>query len=96
MEERLGDRVRHTRERYGMPAAELARRVGISRRQIYMIETGKTPDPGALTVMAIADALGVTTDFLLKGRRRTRHRTVEEDDTPPAEHQETRKAAPVG
>src|SRR5438309_1866235 len=72
MEERLGDRVRATRERYGMPAAELARRVGISRNQLYMIESNKTPDPGALTVMAIADVLGVSTDFLLKGRRRTR------------------------
>ena len=74
MEERLGDRVRATRERYGMPAAELARRVGISRNQLYMIESNKTPDPGALTVMAIADVLGVSTDFLLKGRRRTRRR----------------------
>jgi len=96
MEERLGDRVRATRERYGMPAAELARRVGISRNQLYMIESNKTPDPGALTVMAIADVLGVSTDFLLKGRRRTRRRSLEEDDTSPAEHQGTRKAAPVG
>jgi transcriptional regulator with XRE-family HTH domain len=77
MEERLGDRIRAVRKRYGMPAAELARRVEITRQQLYMIESGKTPDPGALTVMRISDALGVTTDFLLKGRRKAR-RTEEE------------------
>jgi transcriptional regulator with XRE-family HTH domain len=96
MEERLGDRIRATRERYGMPAAELARRVGISRNQLYMIESNKTPDPGALTVMAIADVLGVSTDFLLKGRRRTRRRSLEEDDTAPTESQGRGTAAPVG
>jgi len=38
MEEQLGDRVRKTRERYGMTAAELARRVEISRQQLYMAQ----------------------------------------------------------
>jgi transcriptional regulator with XRE-family HTH domain len=95
MEERLGDRIRATRERYGMPAAELARRVGISRNQLYMIESNKTPDPGALTVMAIAEVLGVSTDFLLKGRRRTRRRSLEEDDPSPTTHQGTLTATPV-
>lgn len=69
MNERLGDRVRAERERYGISATLLAERVGITRQQLYMIETSKTLDPGALTVMAIADCLGVTIDYLLKGRR---------------------------
>ena len=42
MEERLGDRIRTLRERVGMPGAELARRVNITRQQLYMIETHKT------------------------------------------------------
>lgn len=75
MDERLGDRIRTMRERYGMPAATLAKRVGISRQQLYMIETNKTEDPGALTILRIADALGVSTDFLLKGSRKTRRLT---------------------
>ena len=97
MEERLGDRVRKTRERYGMAAAELARRVEISRNQLYMIESNKTPDPGALTVVAIAEVLGVSTDFLLTGKRPTRRSKLEEaDPTPPTKRPRPRTAAPVG
>jgi DNA-binding XRE family transcriptional regulator len=97
MEDRLGDRVRKTRERYGMAAAELARRVGISRNQLYMIESNKTPDPGALTIVAIAEILGVSTDFLLTGKRMTRRSKLEEDvPAPPQKRPRTRKAAPVG
>jgi transcriptional regulator with XRE-family HTH domain len=84
MDERLGDRIRAVRERYGMPGAVLAKRVGISRQQLYMIETNKTEDPGALTVLRIADALGVSTDFLLKGKRKTR-RLTEDVEILPAE-----------
>jgi Predicted transcriptional regulators len=94
MEDRLGDRVRKTRERYGMAAAELARRVEISRNQLYMIENNKTPDPGALTVMAIAEVLGVSTDFLLTGKRTTRRSKLEEGHNP-SRRQRTRKVAPV-
>ena len=97
MEDRLGDRVRKTREHYGMPAAELARRVDISRNQLYMIESNKTPDPGALTVVAIAEVLGVSTDFLLTGKRMTRRSKLEEDDpTTPPKRPRSRKAAPIG
>jgi|RhiMetdeSRZDD1v2_1073273.scaffolds.fasta_scaffold553667_3 transcriptional regulator with XRE-family HTH domain len=79
MEERLGDRIRALRERYGVPAAELARRVDITRQQLYMIETGKTTDPGVGTIVRIADHFGVTTDFLLKGRRKVRSKEVQEE-----------------
>ena len=48
MEERLGDRIRALRKRVGMPGAELARRVRITRQQLYMIETHKTGDPARL------------------------------------------------
>ena len=65
MPEPLGTRVRQARKRYGMSAAELARRVAITRQQIYMIESNKSPDPGVLTVKAIADVLGVSVDSLL-------------------------------
>ena len=94
MEERLGDRVRKTRERYGMAAAELARRVDISRNQLYMIESNKTSDPGALTVMAIAEVVGVSTDFLLTGKRTTRRSKLEEDNKLP-QRSRSGKATPV-
>jgi transcriptional regulator with XRE-family HTH domain len=62
-----------------MSAAELARRIGVTRQQLSMIESNKTPNPGALTVKAIAEALDVSTDFLL-GRRSGRRRPLDEDE----------------
>jgi transcriptional regulator with XRE-family HTH domain len=82
MDEQLGDRIRAMRERYGMPASVLAKRVGISRQQLHMIEGNKTLDPGALTVLRIADALGVSTDYLLKGKRKTRRLTDDVESEP--------------
>jgi transcriptional regulator with XRE-family HTH domain len=70
--ERLGDRIKAIRERYGMTTAALAKRVGISRQQLYFIERNKTLDPGALTVLKIAEQLGVSTDYLLKGTRKVK------------------------
>jgi transcriptional regulator with XRE-family HTH domain len=61
----LGDRVRKAREDYGMSAAELARRAGITRQQVYMIESNRTPDPGVLKIKAIAQTLRVSVDYLL-------------------------------
>jgi transcriptional regulator with XRE-family HTH domain len=65
MTEKLGERIRKARERYGMSQAELARRIHISKNSMNMIESGKTPDPSALKVKAIADTLRVSTDYLL-------------------------------
>ena len=84
MATQLGDRIRAMRERYGMPAAVLAKRVGISRQQLYAIEGNETTNPGALTVLAIAEALGVSTDYLLKGKRKTR-RLTDDVELEPAE-----------
>jgi len=65
MAERLGDRIRKARERYGMSQAELARRIGVSKNTMNLIEASKTPDPAASKVKAIADVLRVSTDYLL-------------------------------
>jgi transcriptional regulator with XRE-family HTH domain len=70
------------RERYGMPAAVLAKRVGISRQQLYAIESNETENPGALTVLRIADALGVSTDYVLKGKRKTKRLTDDVETFP--------------
>jgi transcriptional regulator with XRE-family HTH domain len=63
MAERLGDRVRKARERYGMSQAELA--IGVSKNTMNLIESSKTPDPAASKVEAIADVLQVRADYLL-------------------------------
>jgi transcriptional regulator with XRE-family HTH domain len=65
MAERLGDRIRKARERYGMSQAELARRIGVSKNTMNLIESSKTPDPAASKVRAIADVLKVSADYLL-------------------------------
>jgi len=65
MEEKLGDRIRKTREGCGMSAKFLAGKAEITRQQLYMIENNKTPDPGVLTIQAIADVLRVSVDALL-------------------------------
>ena len=61
----LASRVRTARVRYGMSQAELARRIGVSKNTMNHIESGKTPDPAASRIKAIADVLGVSTDYLL-------------------------------
>jgi transcriptional regulator with XRE-family HTH domain len=66
MARKLGDRIRKAREDYGMSATLLAERAGITRQQLYMIETNRTTDPHVRAVKAIADVLRVSVDFLLK------------------------------
>ena len=68
MADQLGDRVRQSRERYGMSATLLAHRAGINRQLLYMIESNKTVDPDVLEVKAIAEVLKVSVDYLL-GRK---------------------------
>jgi transcriptional regulator with XRE-family HTH domain len=48
-----------------MSQAELARRVGISKNSMNLIELNKTPDPAASIVKAVADKLRVSADYLL-------------------------------
>jgi transcriptional regulator with XRE-family HTH domain len=68
MPETLGDRIRKARVKYGMSQVELARRIGISGNAMNLIECGKTPDPAASRIKAIADVLRVSADYLL-GRK---------------------------
>ncbi|MBL6446760.1 helix-turn-helix transcriptional regulator [Fulvivirga sp. 29W222] len=62
----LGDRIKQLRKEMGMSQSELADRVGISYAQIGRYET-KDAQPPAKTLTAIADALGVSPDFLIYG-----------------------------
>ena len=67
MAETLGDRIRMHRARLHMTQTQLAERIGVSLTTISAIETGQT-DPRVSRIAAIADALGVSVDYLL-GRR---------------------------
>jgi len=64
MSETLGDRIRKARVQYGMSQAELSRRIGVSKNTMNLIESGKTPDPAVSRILAIADTLHVSMDYL--------------------------------
>ena len=64
--ETMGMRIRVTRMRRRIKQIDLARRVGISKNAMFQIENDAT-DPRASRIKAIADVLGVTTDYLLAG-----------------------------
>jgi transcriptional regulator with XRE-family HTH domain len=59
----LGPRLRRLRESRGLSAAELARRIGVSRAAVAQFEGGNSV-PTWATVQRIADALSVSTDAL--------------------------------
>ena len=60
----LGQRIRQQRETMGLSSNRLALTIGITRQSMNDIEHGKIW-PSVPTLIALADALGVTTDWLL-------------------------------
>lgn len=62
----LGDRIKNRRKELNMSQSELADKVGISYAQVGRYET-KGAQPPTKTLTAIADALGVSPDFLIYG-----------------------------
>jgi transcriptional regulator with XRE-family HTH domain len=63
----LGRRVYELREEKGWTLEVLAEKSGLCVGTISPIERG-TREPSLLTAMCLADALGVTLDYLAKGR----------------------------
>ena len=63
----LGERIRQEREQRGMSQAELARRIGVSKNTMNMIEESKIADPRFSRVLAIARQLGMSLDALVRG-----------------------------
>ena len=80
MEDTLGQRIGRLREERRLSQAVLARRSQISRQMLYMIESGRTANPGALQIAAIAQQLGVSTDAILLGAPTPKKRWVLVDD----------------
>ena len=63
----IGPRIGALRRERGMSQAELAAAIQVSPSALGMYEQGRR-EPSADTMVALAGALGVTTDFLLTGR----------------------------
>ena len=62
----FGKNLRAERERQGITQQDLAARVGITQGVIAQYELG-SKSPSVVTAEAIADALGVKLEKLLKG-----------------------------
>ena len=60
----LGARLKAKREAKGMSLDELAKATGLSKAGLWQIEVGRS-EPRASTIIALAIALDVSTDFLL-------------------------------
>ena len=61
----VGARLRDARKRLGMRQADLACLLGAAASWISDLENGKQRGPAAETIVRLARALGVSTDFLL-------------------------------
>jgi transcriptional regulator with XRE-family HTH domain len=64
MTETLGRRIRRARLHRDITQKELAELVGISRTAMNKLEKGETLDPHMSHLRKIADALGVSMDYL--------------------------------
>ena len=60
-------RLKKAREDAGLTQSELAQRIGITQQQISYAESGEKL-LGTAKIVKLADALGVTTDYLLTGK----------------------------
>jgi transcriptional regulator with XRE-family HTH domain len=63
--ERFGERVLGLRGERGWSRRELARRSGLHEVHLSKVETGERKRLEADTIIALAQALGVSTDYLL-------------------------------
>lgn len=70
MEESRGDRIRRLRKAKGWNQEELAKKVGVERKAVSGWEND-TQDIEAENLLALANALGVTAEYLQYGPERT-------------------------
>jgi transcriptional regulator with XRE-family HTH domain len=89
----LGERIALLRRRQHLTQRQLASAIGVAQTEIVRLETGLVKDPHASRIIALAQALRVSSDWLLG----LRDITDEADTTPPTppKRPRPRKAAPV-
>jgi transcriptional regulator with XRE-family HTH domain len=83
----LGKRIVAARGQRGWSQRELVRVSHVGQNNLSFLEQGKKPSVRADTVVRLAEALGVSADYLLG---------LTDTPTPPTKRPRPRKAAPVG
>lgn len=63
----LGQRVLKMRKKHGMTQEMVAEKAKLQKQTISKIETAKQDDPHSSSIIGLSEALGVSTDYLLKG-----------------------------
>jgi transcriptional regulator with XRE-family HTH domain len=61
----LGRAIKDARTRRGLTQAQLARALGVQQNVVARLEDGGRPDPRLSTIVAIAQALGISIDALV-------------------------------
>ena len=61
----LGDKIRNLRKKNGLTLDKLAEMSGSSKSYIWALENKNPPRPSAGKISNIAEALGVSTEFLI-------------------------------
>ena len=64
----IGERIKKRRKELDMKQQTLADAVGISRNRLSCIENSDVPNMTVYTAMRIAQALGISMDFLIYGK----------------------------
>lgn len=78
------DRIRSARRRLRLSQEDLARKIPVSKNTVARWEGGATP--GGANLDALADALGVTTDWILRGEAVREDGAPEGTPAPPPPH----------
>lgn len=70
----LGENVRSRRIELGIGQVALAQKTGIPAQSLWRIEAGEITSPRLPLLVKLADALGVTLDELVRGKRPRRRK----------------------
>ena len=94
---RFGERLALMRKRRNMTQRHLAECIGCQQSDIYRLESGLVNDPHMSRLVAIAQALQISTDWLV-GLRTTLDEVDAVPPTPtkPPKRPRSRKTAPIG
>jgi len=73
----LGDKIKAARIEAGLTQAQLAEKIGVSRKTISLYEANTRQPKNAATIIDLAHALGIVTDYFLTDNELRR---IEEQD----------------